>query len=316
MVNGPRRRPSNYSLNIRHHGYSVAELRRAQKYRRFAVVLRVIYDANPTTHLRFLIIMCLFVVRRVTGFRIAENPSFVRQRRLLADFSDSQLYHMRIRNRAHIPRLMAGLLIPEEITCENGTSCSGEEAFLMLLYWFLMPRLLSSAQCFFGIEYSQISRIIKAIFRLIISTWRHLVDDNLDFFSVRFPLYNNAIRAKYMQLNDNIMDPHYQNVATFTDGTQRQHNRDRRSNFSGHKRHYCLGYLVTNAPDGMIVDVSGAFTGRKPDHVKQNESNLSGRLVECQAGNPVQYATSTDKGKYTCVRPYYTIVFLSYHHYQ
>ena len=48
MVNGPRRRPSNYSLNIQHHEYSIAELRRARKYRRFSVVLRVIYEDNPS----------------------------------------------------------------------------------------------------------------------------------------------------------------------------------------------------------------------------------------------------------------------------
>ena len=52
----------------------------------------------------------------------------------------------------------------------------------------------------------------------------------------------------------------------FTDGTQRQHNRNRRSNFSGHKRFYCYGYLVTTAPDGLIIDVAGAFAGRKNDH--------------------------------------------------
>ena len=143
---------------------------------------------------------------------------------------------MRIRSRAHIPRLLlAGLLIPAVIICENGILCSAEQAFLMLIYWFSMPRLLSSAQCFFSIEYSQFSRIIKATIRFIITTWQHhlMIEDNFDFFAVRFPLYNNAIRAKCLQLNDGIMDPRYENVAMFTDGTQRQHNRDRRSNFSG-----------------------------------------------------------------------------------
>ena len=158
------------------------------------------------------------VVRNVTGNRVAQNPIFIRQPRLTVDFSDAQLYNMRIRNRAYIPRLLAGLLIPATITCENGSVCSGEQAFLMLLYWFSMPRLLSSAQCFFGIEYSQISRIIKATIRFIINTWRHLIEDNLEFFAIRFPIYNNAIKAKYLQLNDGLMDPRYNNTAIFTDG--------------------------------------------------------------------------------------------------
>ena len=75
------------------------------------------------------------------------------------------------------------------------------------------------------------------------------------------------------------MDPKYLNTALFTDGTQRQHNRDRRSNFSGHKKYYCLGYLVTCAPDGLVTYLDGAFSGRKPDHQNQNESYLSGRLI-------------------------------------
>ena len=89
---------------------------------------------------------------------------------------------------------------------------------------------------------------------------------------------------------------------------------------------------MTTAPDGLIADVVGAFAGRKPDHQvillfscssfllspsalpdlflprqKQNESNLSGRLFACQAGNEVQYDTSTDKGFHTqpCINTMY-----------
>ena len=66
---------------------------------------------------------------------------------------------------------------------------------------------------------------------------------------------------------------------------------------SGHKKKYCFDYLVTTAPDGIIVDVSGAFAGRKNDHIKQNESRISERLVACQDGhNAVSYNTCTDKG--------------------
>ena len=108
----------------------------------------------------------------------------------------------------------------------------------------------------------------------------------------------------------------------FTDGTQRQHNRNRRSNFSGHKRFYCYGYLVTTAPDGLIIDVAGAFAGRKNDHMvrllsspppldpifllflfsplkKQNESNISGHLMAAQQGNRRHFNSSMDKGFHT-----------------
>ena len=61
-------------------------------------------------------------------------------------------------------------------------------------------------------------------------------------------------------------------------------------------RYYCLGYLVTNGPDGMIDVSSSAFAERKRDHMKQNESNISGRLVDSQVGNLQLFDTSTDKG--------------------
>ena len=130
--------------------------------------------------------------------------------------------------------------------------------------------------------------------------WQHLVDDNLDFFAPRFLSYRAAIHRKYIFLHG-FVDPKFINTALFSDGTQRQHNRDRRTNFSGHKHFYCYGYLNTVAPDGMIVDISGAFAGRKNDHMKQNESHLSDRLVDCQVGNAIQCNTMTDKGLYLVI---------------
>ena len=220
--------------------------------------------------------------------------------RFLVDLSDHQLYHIRIRNRAHIPRLIAALHIPEFIRANNGSVMHGEEAFLLLLYWLSFPRTLASAQEFYGLEYSQLSRFIRAIIRLIMDEWQHLVDDNLDFFAPRFLSYRAAIHRKYIFLHG-FVDPKFINTALFSDGTQRQHNRDRRTNFSGHKHFYCYGYLNTVAPDGMIVDISGAFAGRKNDHMKQNESHLSDRLVDCQVGNAIQCNTMTDKGLYLVI---------------
>lgn len=296
MVNGRRRRPHQYPLNIRHHGYSVSDLIRATRYRAMAAFFLLQYNEDPSEYLNNLIVICLRGVMVVTGNRVAINPAFNRADRFLENYTDHQLYHLRIRNRAYVPRLMAALHIPRIITCENGTIIVGEEAFLMLLYWFSFPRLLSTAQEEFGLEYSQISRIVRTMIYTIMIEWQHLIDDNLEFFAPRFPAYCTAISNKYLALYQAV-DPKYALTALLTDGTQRQHCRDRRTNFSGHKRMYCFGYLVTTAPDGMIADISGAFAGRKNDHIKQNESHLSQRLVACQDGNAIQYNTSTDKGK-------------------
>ena len=195
MVNGRRRKPAHYPLNIRHHGYgySVKELADAIRYRRFADVLLLEYLQLPSALLLETLLVCLYGVLIVNGIRLAINPTFVRIDRFLVNFSDHQLYHMRIKNRAHIPRLIAALHIPEVITCDNGSIMPGEEAFLLLLYWFSFPRTLASAQEFYGLEYSQISRIIRTVIQNIMFEWQYLVDDNLDFFSPRFLHYSTAI---------------------------------------------------------------------------------------------------------------------------
>ena len=87
----------------------------------------------------------------------------------------------------------------------------GEEAFLLLLYWLSFPRTLASAQEFYGLEYSQISRFIRAIIRLIMDEWQHLVDNNLDFFAPRLLgrkscLRSFRLRATYQYVCDNTVD--------------------------------------------------------------------------------------------------------------
>ena len=77
MVNGRRRRPHEYPLNIRHHGYSVLDLRRATRYRALASFFLVQYNENPSEQLNNLIIVCLLGVMIVTGNRVAINPGFI-----------------------------------------------------------------------------------------------------------------------------------------------------------------------------------------------------------------------------------------------
>ena len=197
MVVGRRRRRRDYSLNIRYHGYACRELFVAQRYRRYAGILMQLYTQRPSTQLRIMILICFMGVRRVTGVRIAINPTFIRTNRFLINFSDHQLYHIRIiTNRNHIPRLLAALHIPDIVECENRCTMAGEEAFLLLLYWFSFPRCLAVAQEVYGLEYSQISRIIRTMISLLMAEWRHLIDDNLEFYSPRFTIYRNAITAK------------------------------------------------------------------------------------------------------------------------
>ena len=135
MVNGPRRFRTNYSLNSRHNGVSMRDLRQGRRARRLAVLMMVQYRQRPAVQLRNFIHVLILYVRNIFGNRLVTNPVFVRRSMMLVDYSDSQLYHMRILRRCHIPRLLAAFQIPAVFTCDNGTVCSGEEAFLMFIYW-------------------------------------------------------------------------------------------------------------------------------------------------------------------------------------
>ncbi|CAN0531788.1 unnamed protein product [Ectocarpus sp. 12 AP-2014] len=58
-------------------------------------------------------------------------------------------------------RLFAELRFPEQVRLENGSTFSGEEAFLLLLMRMRYPGRLSNLERYFGREYSQLSRLFR-----------------------------------------------------------------------------------------------------------------------------------------------------------
>ena len=94
MVNGRRRRPAHYPLNIRHHGYSSKELSNAIKFKRFIAVFLMEYFQYPTALLLESILACLIGILIVNGNRLAVNPTFVRVNRFLVS-SHSKHYYLR-----------------------------------------------------------------------------------------------------------------------------------------------------------------------------------------------------------------------------
>ena len=78
MVNGRRRKPAHYSLNIRYHGYSVKDLLAdAIRYRRFADALLLEYFQLPFALLLETLLVCLYGVLIVNGNRLAINPTLL-----------------------------------------------------------------------------------------------------------------------------------------------------------------------------------------------------------------------------------------------
>ena len=129
-----------------------------------------IYRDNPTPHLRLIIFALLLFVRDIFVDRLIQiNPVFVRKPMMLANYFDFQLYQMRILRRTHVPRLLAAFRIPQVIICPNRTVCMGG----IFLCFYIGGQYLAffQAQEFYGIEYSQISRIVKSVVVFLNSNW-------------------------------------------------------------------------------------------------------------------------------------------------
>lgn len=316
MVAGLRRSQSKYPLNTRHFGRTWKDRSDARKCRRLIILIAGAVGVLPPLLRLPLFALALQTRRRlhqIEGWVDAPNPRFINRHRSPATFTDSALYDMRITKRANIQLLINGIFQHPtrnpivRIECENGTVEALDVAFMMFLYWVSFPRKLSTMQKVFGREYSQISRVLKAMWVYIDTTWGHLVTNNLDYFVPRFPEYNRAFRAKYQALHGHPCSPRFNDTALLTDGHKVAINRDLRINFSGHKWMYCLSFLITSAMDGMIVEAFGATAGSHNDHHQQNASQIGTRLLNAQAGRPNLYKTGTDKGMHpqVCVVPMY-----------
>jgi len=227
-----------------------------------------------------------------------QNPLYIRTDLRLGNFTDQQLYAFRITSRDNFRRIMTQLNSPPQIICTNGTKCHPEEAFLMLLDRISFPERLDDMQERWGREYSQISRILDATLRFIDENHSHLVSNNsIRYFAHRFNLYNRMFKLKYMQINGVANVPLYWDmISVFSDGTKLYTTRNYRRNYNGWKRRYCLSFLDTTSPCGLILEVSNCYVGVANDHLMENGENLGPRIVQCQQLQGTHYETGTDKG--------------------
>ena len=313
MVNGPRRNRSAYSLNQRHFGKT--SLERNAQYTIVEIVTRIAARLHLVQmHNRqrvFQVIQGLIQqYRHIDRFIIIPIQVFLNRHRNLATWNDNDLYDMRITDRGHIAKLLTALQIPVRWECDNGTIEDREVGFLMFLFWISFPRKLSRMQTEFGREYSQISRILKAVWVFMDINWGHLVTNNIPYFVARLPEYNRRFLAKYQRVHGFPCSPRFSRTALFTDGTKVQINRGQQINYSGHKHIYCYSFLLTTAMDGMIVDAYGPRVGSDNDHGMQNNSQLGQQLSAAQVGQPLMYVSSTDKGLHAqvCIVPMYNNV--------
>ncbi len=116
-------------------------------------------------------------------------------------------------------------------------------------------------------------------------------------------MYNQKLRSKILR-EGNVLPEAGHSTALFTDGTRfpicRPSGPDfvQREFYYGKDSMHCLGFQVTTAPDGMIVDLFGGFPGSRHDAHILVSSQLNRRLHDIQVGRPTQYKSYMDKGYY------------------
>uniref|UniRef100_A0A6P7G8T6 Uncharacterized protein LOC114339170 n=1 Tax=Diabrotica virgifera virgifera TaxID=50390 RepID=A0A6P7G8T6_DIAVI len=175
---------------------------------------------------------------------------------------DEVKLHFRF-SRADILRLQNVLQIPNNIITETRNNVNGTTALCILLKRLSYPGRLVDLQHFFN-NYSpqSLSQIIKTTANFIMETHGHRLD-NLNSHQWlnqnRFQLYAQAIRNKGGAIP---------NCWRFIDGTVRPICRpsvQQEQYYSGHKRVHCVKYQSVLCPDGLIVNLKGAFCGRRHD---------------------------------------------------
>lgn len=176
-----------------------------------------------------------------------------------------------------IPRLARALGVPDEFTTDSGHKTSGLDGLCILLRRLAYPNRLSDLEPLFGKSGPALSKIVDYMSNHIynhfgqnLSNLRNLHWLNLD----RFRLYANAVHAKGAPIP---------NCWAFIDGTTRGICRptvNQEAYYSGHKRYHCVKYQALTCPDGMIVNLKGAYEGRKHDAAILRESQLYNQLEE------------------------------------
>jgi hypothetical protein len=163
---------------------------------------------------------------------------------------------------------------------------------LVFLRRLAYPLRLSDLCKEFGGEETAWGRVINWMVDHVMTEHAHLLEDNVAFFSSRFPEYARAIAAKIALPNAQL------HTIGFIDGTVRPmcrpsdvagtHDAQRRV-YSGHKRVHALKFQGVVVPDGMIMDLWGPVPGSRNDGYLLAQSQINRRLAQAQVGAPIQY---------------------------
>ena len=178
--------------------------------------------------------------------------------------------------KGDLPVLKELLGVPDKITCQQGTTCSGEEALFILLKRFPYPCRYCDMVGHFGRNLTEICLIFNQLLDLVYEQHHHRLE------SWNQPFLSSEMLQSYADATYNKGAP-LENCFGFVDGTVRRTirpNYNQRVMYNGHKRVHAIKFQSVVLPNGLIGNLAGPFEGKRHDSTMLHESGLLTSLLQ------------------------------------
>jgi len=183
-------------------------------------------------------------------------------------------------DRAHLPRLIRAMRLPETVTFK-GYSFTADEAVSVLLLTLATNATLNKINQKFGIKRSKASTIMSWSVQVLHDMWyKPLFVTDFRRWTRDFPEWAAAV----CQVQGGDDGTSYRGIVAFVDGTLNPTCRPppwlQRAFYSGYKKKHGVHWQGTLALMGLLIDLAGPFEGRHTDKWMLNVSELTDRLKQ------------------------------------
>ncbi|KAK6165595.1 hypothetical protein SNE40_022496 [Patella caerulea] len=171
--------------------------------------------------------------------------------------------------KAHLPRLLNVLNVPDRIICPDRTAADKMEALCIFLQRMAYPNRLCEMEKEFGRSSTSLSFLANTFAQELMDAHGHLLSDIQQPWIVdNLQEFADSIHKKGAAMT---------NIWGFIDGTVRpicRPTHNQRLVYNGHKRTHSLNYQSVVLPNGLIANMYGPIEGRRHDAGMLRESGL------------------------------------------
>jgi DDE superfamily endonuclease len=178
----------------------------------------------------------------------------------LEHFNEEAVLHLFRLKQVHILTIASSIGGSAMLTLENRSKAPIVEALCILLNRLSYPCGLEVMETTFRRPFSVLSRICNAMINIAFCSFGHLLSLSSSYVNVeRLREWMDAAHSKGAPL---------EHCFGFLDGTVRPICRPwrlQRQAYNGHKRVHALKFQSLSSPDGLILDLTGPWEGRRHD---------------------------------------------------